>query len=68
MTNQRLGLRVAGLIFALISIGHVIRVAAGLEVRLGGQTIPMWPSIAAVIVFAALAIWFWRLANRSQEL
>ena len=65
MTNQRLGLRVAGLIFLLISIGHVVRVVAGVEVRLGGQVIPMWPSIAAVIVFAVLGIWFWRLANRS---
>ena len=66
MTNQRLGLRVGGLIFALISIGHVVRVITGTAVRLGTWDVPMWPSIAAVIVFALLAVWFWRLANRSR--
>ena len=65
MTNQRFGLRIAGLIFALIAIVHVIRLIVGLQIQIGAQTIPMWPSVVAAVVFGVLGLWFWRLANRS---
>lgn len=63
MTNQRLGLRVAGAIFALFSVAHVLRLATHLEISIGGQAIPMWPSIIAAIVGAALAVWLLKLGN-----
>lgn len=66
MTNHRFGLRIAGVIFALIAIVHVIRLIVGIQIRIGDQGIPMWPSVVAAVVFGILALWFWRLANRSQ--
>jgi hypothetical protein len=65
VTNQRFGLRIASLIFALIAIVHVIRMVVGLQIQIGAQTIPMWPSAVAAVLFGVLAVWFWRLANRS---
>jgi hypothetical protein len=62
-----MGLRIAGLIFALISIGHIVRVAAGLEIRVGQQTIAMWPSVLGAVAFGILGVWLWRLANRDGQ-
>ena len=67
MTKQRLGLRVAGAIFALLSLAHVVRLIAQVEVRVGTQVMPMWVSVAGMIVGAALAVWFWSLASRNPN-
>jgi len=68
VTNQHAGLRVAGLIFVLISIAHIARVAIGLEIRIGGQTVPMWPSTIAAVLFGVLGVWLWRLPGRDKQL
>ena len=45
-------------IFAVISVAHIVRVAAHVEVRIAGRDIPMWPSVVAAAVMAALvALW-----------
>ena len=67
VTNQRLGLRVAGAIFALFSVAHVVRLAAHIEINIAGRLISMWPSIIAAIVGAALAIWLLRLAGERLQ-
>lgn len=67
MTSQSFGLRVAGIIFLLISVAHIVRVATGLQILLGGKTVPMWPSTLAAIVFGVFGVWLWRLANRNQR-
>ena len=63
MTDQRLGLRVAGVIFGLISVGHLIRIFEQVEVRLGSYVIPMWPSVLAAVVSGLLAIWLFLLSK-----
>jgi len=67
VTNQRLGLRLAGAIFVLFSVAHVLRLAAHIEISIGGRAIPMWPSIIAAIVGAALAIWLLRLSSQDSQ-
>jgi len=44
----------------LISLAHVLRLIFGTQVTVAGRMIPMWPSAAAVILFAGLAIGLWR--------
>ena len=44
----------------LIAAAHVARIALGVEVVAGGEVIPMWTSVFAVVVLAALATWLWR--------
>ncbi|HEY4283539.1 MAG TPA: hypothetical protein VGM62_10790 [Chthoniobacterales bacterium] len=63
MSDQRLGLRVAGSLFALFALVHVFRMAVQLEVRIGGQTIPMWASVVFAVVAGGLSIWFWSLSK-----
>jgi hypothetical protein len=64
VTDQPLGLRIAGLIFALICLGHLVRIFAQVEVRIGTYTVPMWPSILAAAVTGVLATWLFLLAKR----
>jgi hypothetical protein len=62
MDSARLGLRVAALIFGIISLGHLWRVIVRAPVQLGRFSVPQWPSVGAVILFGLLSLWFWRLS------
>jgi uncharacterized membrane protein YecN with MAPEG domain len=65
MNSQKTGLRVASIIFAIFAIGHLLRLIKNAQVTLGTHTIPMGASWVALIVFAILCIWLWRLSSRS---
>ena len=62
MNSQLLGLRVAGLIFGLMSLGQLIRALSGIEVVVAGVVIPVGLSVAAFVVLAGLSFWLWRLS------
>lgn len=64
MDSARMGLRIAALIFGIISLGHLWRAIAHLPVQLGHFSVPQWPSVAAVILFGLLSLWLWRLSAK----
>ena len=51
---------VAAILFWLIALAQLLRVLLRVEVTAGGVNIPLWISILAFIVLAALGIWLWR--------
>ncbi len=55
----------AGLIFALVTLGHILRVVFALEWTVQGREIPMWASWVAVVIAAYLAYEGLRLARKS---
>lgn len=63
MSSQILGLRVASIVFGLISIAHLIRLIIRLEVLVSGYLIPLWPSALAFLVLGGLSLWLWKLAR-----
>jgi uncharacterized membrane protein YecN with MAPEG domain len=63
MNSQRIGLRVASILFGLFAILHVYRLINQIPVMVGSQQVPMGVSWVALIVAAILCIWFWRLAS-----
>lgn len=63
MKSQILGLRIASVIFGLISIAHLIRLIIRPEVLVGGYLIPLWPSALAFLILGGLSLWMWRLAR-----
>ena len=63
MKDQRSGLRVAGLLFALFSIAHLLRLFLRLDVQVGGHAIAMWPSWVAAFVAGAITVWLWSLSS-----
>jgi hypothetical protein len=64
MNSQIVGLRVAGLIFGLVAVVQLLRLVIQPEVLVAGWLVPLWPNVAALVLFAALCAWMWRLSYR----
>ncbi len=64
MNPQATGLRVSGLIFALVAIGHLWRLVTQAQIVISTTQIPMWVSVVGVIIAGTLSIWTWRLSAR----
>ncbi len=56
---------VAGLIFLLIAVMHVLRLALKWEAVLNGWSVPMWVSALAIVIAAYLAFEGLKLGRRS---
>lgn len=63
---KTLALNTAGIIFAVVSLAHWLRVFLKIEVVIGGTAIAMAWSIAAGILTAALAVWMFMAAKSSR--
>ena len=63
--NQKTFSLVSGLIFLLIAVIHVLRLAFKWEVILNGWAVPMWVSAIAIVTTAYLAFESLKLSRRS---
>ncbi len=43
-----------------VAVAHLLRLVFAVEVSIGGGAVPMWPSVLATVVPAALAFGLWR--------
>ncbi len=55
---------VAGVIFAIVALLHLLRVYMGWPVVIGDWSAPMWVSWIALVVAGVLAIWGLAFAAR----
>ena len=55
---------ISAIIFALVAIGHVVRIVQGWQVQLGDMGVAMSVSWVALVVSAALAVWGAMLLRR----
>lgn len=51
---------IAIVIFAIVSILHLVRYIIGWEVVINSVVIPMWLSLAGFVIAAGLAVMLWR--------
>ena len=51
---------VAVVVFSLVALLQLLRVALGWEVTVNGILIPLWASVIACVVAATLAVMLWR--------
>lgn len=63
MNSQTLGLRLAGIIFGLVCLGHLWRLIRHTEVMIGPHHVPMWASAVGLIIAGVMSIWMWRLSS-----
>jgi hypothetical protein len=63
MNSQKVGLRVASLVFALFALGHLLRLLTKAEVIVGSQAIPLWISAPALVIAVLLSFWMWKLSR-----
>ena len=67
MNPQITGLRVASAVFGLMAIAQFMRIVIRPEVLVAGHSMPLWPSILAMIILGGLSIWLWILARPPRE-
>ena len=58
---------IAGVVFALIAIGHLLRIAFGVAFVVYGVSVPMWASGLAIVIMGYLAYEGFRLARKSAS-
>lgn len=54
---------VAAVLFLLMAFAQLCRFIWGVKVVAAGMEIPVWPSLIAAVVLAALAIWLLKERN-----
>jgi len=67
MKSQILGLRVAGTVFALVCLGHLLRIITRADVLIAGRQIPVWVNVLGVLIAGGLSLWMWRLSSRAAS-
>lgn len=55
---------IAVVVFSLVAVLQLLRVVLGWEVTVNGALIPLWASVIACLVAAALAFSLWREASK----
>jgi len=55
-----LALKVAGVIFFIVAVAHLLRVIFNLELIVGSFAVPIWTSVAGFIFALALALWMFK--------
>ncbi len=63
VSKKNFGLKVAGILFALIALLHLIRLITKFEVTFAGWNVQLWLSSALLVVAGALSVWFLLLAK-----
>jgi len=62
--NMKLFTTIAAVIFAVIALVHIVRLFLGWEVTVSGMAIPMWASVAGLVIAAGLAVMLLREARK----
>jgi hypothetical protein len=56
-------LAVSGVLFGIVALAHVVRLAFGWPVQIGALSAPLWLSVIGVIVPGSLSVWAFNLAR-----
>jgi len=56
---------IAVVVFSLVALLQLLRILSGWEITVNGIAIPIWSSVIAFVVAAALATMLWREGHHS---
>lgn len=62
--NKNIALIVAGIVFLLVAIAHLLRIILDAQISMAGQALPMWPSYLAIIITLILSIWMFTASKK----
>lgn len=54
--NKNMALLIAGIVFSIVSLLHLLRLLFAVEIIMGGYMIPMWVSWLGLVVTFILAL------------
>jgi O-antigen/teichoic acid export membrane protein len=63
MNSQIMGLRVAGVVFGLMSLAQLWRLIVQPAVLVAGHVMPLWPSVLAFLLLASLCFWLLNMTH-----
>lgn len=66
MITKNFALRIAGLIFGIVCILHILRLLISLPVYLGNWFLPYWINIMGALTTALLSIFFFSVSFRQK--
>jgi len=64
MSQQTLGLRVAGTVFGMAAAAHLLRLATRAEFVIAGWEVPLGINALGLLIAGGLCIWLWRLSRQ----
>jgi hypothetical protein len=67
MNTPLMGLRVACVVFAIVSLIQLARLVTGVEISVDGHLIPLWTSGIAFVFAGCLSLWMGRLSSRGAN-
>lgn len=62
MNSKNLWLRVAGTIFGVVAIFHLLRIVTGVFVLIGNCPLPVWVNWMGLIATGFLCFWLWKVS------
>jgi len=62
MNIKDFALRIAGAVFGIVAVLHLLRIVTGIAVILGSWLLPMWVNWMGFIATVFLCVWLWRLS------
>ncbi len=60
---MKTGSLLAVIVFVLVAIAHLMRIATDTEIVIGGSNIPQWISLVGVVVPGLIAWLLWKESN-----
>jgi putative flippase GtrA len=55
---------IAGIVFTIVSLVHLLRLYFHWEITFAGYIVPMWASIIGFIIPGMLSLWMFRASKR----
>ena len=66
MATKNFALRIAGFIFGVVSILHLVRIVTGIPIIIGTWVLPLWINYMGLVVTGFLCGWLWWLSFRKE--
>ena len=51
---------ITAMFLCVVALAHLLRLASGVEITVGGTIVPVWVSALGVLGPGALALWLWQ--------
>jgi hypothetical protein len=63
---MRAYVQLSGVLFALVALGHLVRVLARWPLLIAGYPLPALASLVVLVVTGGMSVWAWRLLTGPQ--
>jgi len=67
MNSKNFWLRIAGTIFGIVAIAHLLRIVTGISVLIGGWSLPIGINWLGLGVTGFLCFWLWMMSIKVRE-